>query len=148
MNCGARDGVPRRLESVPEVERHLCRALARPATHSRDRHRARHAELGSRNSIALASDFSCHRAGALDPCLQGCFLAMTLDPAMPRTRPQSAPPWPCCPMLTGLSACTGATESAARAATTARSTAGMATMAAAANGAGAGLAGGRRDRRE
>ena len=54
MNCGARDGVPRRLESVPEVERHLCRALARPATHSRDRHRARHAELGSRNSIALA----------------------------------------------------------------------------------------------
>ena len=60
MNCGARDGVPRRLESVPEVERHLCRALARPATHSRDRHRARHAELGSRNSIALPSDFSYH----------------------------------------------------------------------------------------
>ena len=60
MNGGARDGVPNWLESVPEVERHLCRALARPATHSRDRHRARHAELGSRNSIALASDFSCH----------------------------------------------------------------------------------------
>ena len=60
VNCGARDGVPRRLESVTEVERHLCRARARPATHSRDRHGARHAELGSRNSIALASDFSCH----------------------------------------------------------------------------------------
>ena len=34
---GARDGVPSWLESVPEVERHLCRARARPATHSRDR---------------------------------------------------------------------------------------------------------------
>ena len=67
---------------------------------------------------------------------------------MPRTRPQSAPPWPCCPMLTGLSACTGATESAARAATAARLTAWMATMAAAAYGTDAGLAGGRWDRRE
>ena len=38
-------------------------------------------------------------------------------------------------MLTGLSACTGATESAARVATAARLTAGMATMAGVANGA-------------
>ena len=51
-------------------------------------------------------------------------------------------------MLTGLSACTGATESAARAATAARLTAWMATMAAAAYDADAGLAGGRWDRRE
>ena len=63
MNCGAWDGVPSWLESVPEVKWHLCRARARPATHSRDRHgpsEPRHAELGSRNSIALASDFSYH----------------------------------------------------------------------------------------